>query len=199
MLRTTLITGAALSALLVAACSKPAPATTDATADTSAAAASAAALTPAAVNPAAAPMAAPDFVTKAAATDMFEIAEAKMARTKAASPDVKKFAAMMIADHTKSTEGLKAAIAKSGQTLALPTALPADMQSKADDLGKMTGADFDKGYVSQQVDAHTTALGVMQGYAANGDVPALKDFAASTAPVVQSHLDMASKLQASMK
>lgn len=199
MLRTTLITGAALSALLVAACSKPAPASTDATADNTPAAASAAAPTPAAVNPAAAPMTAPDFVTKAASTDMFEITEAKMARTKAASPDVKKFAAMMITDHTKSTAGLKAAIAKSGQTLPLPTALPAEMQSKVDDLGKMSGADFDKGYIAQQVDAHTTALGVMQGYAANGDTPALKDFAGATAPVVQSHLDMANTLQASMK
>ncbi len=199
MLRTTLITGAALSALLVAACSKPAPATADATADTTPAAASAAAPTAAAANPAAAPMAAPDFVTKAASTDTFEITEAKMARAKATSPDVKKFASMMIADHTKSTAGLKAAIAKSGQTMALPTALPSDMQGKVDDLGKMTGADFDKGYVTQQVDAHTTALGVMQGYAATGDTPALKDFAGSTAPVVQGHLDMANKLQTSMK
>lgn len=197
MLRTTLIAGAALSALIVAACSKPA-ATTDAAADNSPAAASAAA--PTAATPAtAAPMTGADFVTKAGSTDMFEITEAKMAGKMATSPDVKKFAAMMIADHTKSTAGLKAAIAKSGQTLPLPTALPADMQSKVDDLAKMKGADFDKGYIAQQVDAHTTALGVMQGYAMGGDVPALKDFAGSTAPVVQSHLDVATKLKTSMK
>lgn len=194
MLRTPLIAGAALSALVVAACSKPPPTTAT---DSTAAAASAAAPT-AATPAAAAPMTAADFVTKAASTDMFEIAEAKMARNKAASADVKKFAAMMIADHTKSTAGLKAAIAKSGQTLTPPAALAGDMQSKVDDLAKTTGADFDKAYVSQQVDAHTTALGVMRDYAASGDTPALKDFAGSTAPVVQTHLDMAQKLQASM-
>ena len=197
MFRTTLIAGAALSALIVAGCSKPAPAA-DTTAADSSAAASAAAPAPAAASPAAAPMTAADFVTKAASTDMFEITEAKMAQKKATSPDVKKFAAMMIADHTKSTAALKAAIAKSGQTLPLPTALPADMQSKVDDLGKSAAGDFDKTYVSQQVDAHTTALGVMQGYGASGDVPALKDFAGSTSTVVQGHLDMANKLQASM-
>ena len=189
MFRTTLVAGAALSALIVAACSKPAP-KTDATADA----------TPPAAAPAATPtpMTAADFVTKAASTDMFEITEAKMAEKKATSPDIKAFAAMMIKDHTKSTADLKAAIAKSGQSLPPPAALPADMQSKVDDLVKTSGADFDKTYVTQQVDAHTTALGVMQGYAMAGDVPALKDFAGATSKVVHNHLDMADKLQASM-
>jgi putative membrane protein len=191
MFRTTLVAGAALAALIVAACSKPAP-KTDAAADATAPAAAPA--TP----PAPAAMSAADFVTKAASTDMFEITEAKMAEKKATSPDVKAFAAMMIKDHTKSTADLKAAIAKSGQSLTLPTALPADMQGKVDDLGKTSGADFDKTYIGQQVDAHTTALGVMQGYAMGGDVPALKDFAGATAKVVQGHLDMATKLQGSM-
>jgi putative membrane protein len=188
MFRTTLVVGAALSALIVAACSKPAP-KTDANADTTAPAAAPA--TP----PEPPPMTAADFVTKAASTDMFEIAEAKMAEKKATSPDVKAFAAMMIKDHTKSTADLKAAIAKSGQALALPTALPADMQAKLDDLSKTSGADFDKTYITQQVEAHTTALGVMQGYAMGGDVPALKDFAGATSKVVHGHLDMADKLQ----
>jgi hypothetical protein len=38
----------------------------------------------------------------------------------------------------------------------------------------------------------------MQAYAMGGDVPALKDFAGATSKVVQGHLDMANKLQASM-
>ena len=204
MLRTTLIAGAALSALVVAACSKPASSGADTAANTTPPAASdtapaaAAAGAPTAANPAAAPLTAADFVTKAASSDMFEITESKMAEKKATSPDVKKFAAMMIRDHTKSTADLKAAIAKSGQSLTLPTALPADLQSRVDDLAKTSGADFHKTYISQQVDAHTQTLAALQGYAANGDVPALKDFAANTAKVVQMHLDAAQKLQASM-
>ena len=197
MFRTSLIAGAALSALIVAACSKPA-AKTDAAADTTTRRRRAGARRRS-PRPAAAPMTAADFVTKAASTDMFEKTEAKMAEKMGTSPDVKKFAAMMITDHTKSTADLKAAIAKSGQTLPIPAALPADMQAKVDALAKMTGADFDKGYITQQVEGHTMALGVMQGYSMGGDVPALKDFATSTTKVVQMHLDMAQKLQASMK
>ena len=198
MFRTSLVAGAALSALIVAACSKPA-AKTDAAADTTTAAAAPAPAAAAPAPAAPAPMTAADFVTKAASTDMFEKTEAKMAEKMGTSPDVKKFAAMMITDHTKSTADLKAAIAKSGQTLQIPAALPADMQSKVDALAKMTGADFDKGYITQQVEGHTMALGVMQGYSMGGDVPALKEFATNTTKVVQMHLDMAQKLQASMK
>jgi putative membrane protein len=193
MFRATLVATAALSALLVSACSKPAPAT-DATADATTPAASAAA-TPAATP---APMTAADFVTKVASSDMFEITEAKMAEQKATKPDIKAFASKMIKDHTANIADLKTAIAKSGQTLTLPAALPADLQAKVDDLAKTSGGDFDKTYVTQQVDAHTTALGVVQGYAMAGDVPALKDYAAATAKVVQDHLDMANKIQASM-
>ena len=89
MIRTTLIVGAAISALIVSACSKPA-AKTDATADATPAAAPVRCVNSAAA--ADAPMTAADFVTKAASTDMFEITEAKMAQKKATSPDVKKFA-----------------------------------------------------------------------------------------------------------
>src|SRR6185503_9830899 len=71
--------------------------------------------------------AAPDFVTKAAASDMFEVAIGRVAAQKATNPEVKKFARMMVDAHTKSTDALKAAIAASGQTLTLPAALPADL------------------------------------------------------------------------
>lgn len=195
MFRISLVTAAAVSALIVSACSKPA-AKTDTTADAAAPAATPAA-TPAAAA-AQASMTAADFVTRAASSDMFEITEAKVAEKKATSADVKSYAAMMIKDHTESTTKLKAAIAKANPPLTLPPTLPTDMQAKVADLNKASGADFDKTYISQQVDAHTATLGVMQGYATGGDTPALKDFAAATSKVVQSHLDMANKLQASM-
>jgi putative membrane protein len=136
--------------------------------------------------------AAPDFVAKAASSDMFEVAAGKLAATKAANPEVKKFARMMVQAHTKSTEGLKAAIASSGQTtLAPPAALPSDLQSKLDDLNGKAGADFDKAYMDAMVDGHQSALDLMQRYAQDGDVAAIKQFAAATAPVVQDHLTRA--------
>lgn len=46
-----------------------------------------------------------------------------------------------------------------------------------------------------QVDAHQDALNLLQRYAQDGDVASIKSFAATTAPVVQGHLDQAKVLR----
>lgn len=130
------------------------------------------------------------FVMKAAMSDMFEIASSKIAATKASDAKLKKFASDMVAAHTATTAGLKAAIAKGNVAATPPAALDAEHQGMIDKLNAASGADFDALYRSQQMDAHTQALAVHQGYAASGDNAALKAFAADTAPKVKSHLDM---------
>lgn len=143
--------------------------------------------------------AAPDFVTKAAMSDMYEIEAAKVALARSKNADVKKFAQMMIDDHTKSTNNLKAAIAASGLTLTPPAALDDDHAKKVQDLKDKDAADFDKDYLNDQVDAHQAALDLMQRYANDGDNASIKGFAATTAPVVQGHYDQAKQLRDAMK
>jgi putative membrane protein len=193
----TLSIAAAVAALSIAACNNPdqtkgaaTPAEQSVTPD-----ANPAATVPTPANEAAAP----DFVTKAAASDMFEVAAGKLAGTRSTNAAVKKFAKEMVTAHTKSTADLKKAIASSGQTLTPPAALPPDMQGKIDDLTKADAKDFDKKYIDGQVDAHQDTLNVMQRYAQDGDVADIKAFAATTAPVVQQHLDMAKKIKDGMK
>jgi putative membrane protein len=136
-----------------------------------------------------------EFADKAAKSDAFEIAAAKLAKTNAASADVKTFAATMIDAHTGSTAKIKAAAAKATPVIKPDPTLTSDLQSKLDDLGKLKGADFDKAYVDGQVSAHEDALSLMKGYAGNGDTPSLKAAAGEIAPVVQKHLDMARALK----
>ncbi|MDB5715934.1 MAG: hypothetical protein JWO15_3331 [Sphingomonadales bacterium] len=131
-----------------------------------------------------------DFVKNAALSDMYEIASSKLAATMATSAGLKKFAAEMITAHTATTAGLKAAIAKDGVKDMPPKALDPEHQALIDALKATKGADFDALYKSQQTDAHTKALALMQGYATSGDQMALKAFASDTAPKVKSHLDM---------
>lgn len=197
MSRHLLIAGACIAALSLAACGKKAetegaatPAEQAMTPD-----ANPAATVPTPANEATAA----DFVPKAAASDMFEVELAKVAQKRATSAEVKKFAGEMITAHTKTTADLKKAIADSGQTITPPAALPADLQAKIDDLSKVDAKDFDKNYMDNQVDAHQSALNLMQRYAEDGDVPAIKAFAAATAPAVQKHYDMAKALRDSLK
>ena len=136
-----------------------------------------------------------DFADKAAKSDAFEIAAAKLAKTNAESADVKKFAATMIDAHTGSTAKIKAAAAKASPAIKPDPTLTSDQQSKLDDLGKLKGADFDKAYIDGQISAHEDALSLMKDYAANGDTPSLKTAAGEIAPVVQKHLDMVKALK----
>lgn len=193
MNRKLLIAGCAVLALSAAACSKK-PGASDATAAATPDANPAATI-PTPANEAAAP----DFATKAAISDMFEIAASKVALERSTNKDVKAFAQMMIDAHTQSTADLKAAIAASGQTIALPETLPQDKMDAIDDLKKADAKDFDKKFMDAQTDGHQAALDLMTRYAQDGTVPAIKDFATKTAPVVQTHLDKAKAIKDALK
>ena len=101
----------------------------------------------------------------------------------------------MATAHGKTADSLKAAIAASGAAITLPMALSKDMQDDLDDLSKAGNDDFDKKYADSQVDAHQAMLNLLQRYAQDGDTPAIKAFAAATAPTVQEQLNTAEGLK----
>lgn len=144
---------------------------------------------PVTAEDAAAPKGAQAFAESMANGDMFEIESSKLAATMSKNQAVKDFAAMMVKDHTASSARLKAATA--GMTPAVTLAPMLDTMQQAD-LAALKGAGdtFDKLYVEKQVAAHEKALALLTAYASTGDAPALKDFAAKTAPVVEGHLKM---------
>ncbi len=136
----------------------------------------------------------PDFVKAAAAqTDAFEREEGRLAAARGSTGRVKDFGRMMVADHTKTTAALKAALRKAGLA-APPAGLSGEEQSNVATLRGLHGAAFDKAYIAQQIAAHQAALGVMQGYAAGGDNAVLKKAAADTVPIVRGHLQAAQQI-----
>jgi len=135
------------------------------------------------------------FADKAAKSDAFEIAAAKLAGTNGMSASVKAFAAKMIKAHTDSTAKIKKAAAAASPAVTPDPTLTADQQAKLDAMGKLKGADFDTAYAAGQVAAHDDALALMKDYAANGDTPTLKAAAAEIVPAVQDHLVMARALR----
>jgi putative membrane protein len=139
-----------------------------------------------------------EFADTAAKSDAFEIAAAKLAKKDAASPDIKSFAAMMITDHTASTAKIKKAASAADPAITPNPALTDDQNQELAKLGGLSGADFDKEYVRNQVDAHTTALALLTVYADHGEVPSLKAAAGEIKPVVQMHLDKIKDIQAKL-
>ena len=106
-------------------------------------------------------------------------------------------AAQKGADAQSAREAMEKAVAKArAEARAMIDAARADMQAKLDALNASTT--FDKDYMTGQVEAHQNTLTLLQGYAAAGDTPAIKTFAAASAPVVQGHLERARTLNDSL-
>jgi putative membrane protein len=147
----------------------------------------------AAMKPASAalPTDASGFANAVASSDMFEIESAKLALANSPSADVKSVAQMLQRDHQKSTADLKAAAAG---TVTVTPALDADKQGMLDALKGLSGADFDRKFLSQQRTAHQNALLLLQNYAQSGDNPALKAFADEARPVVERHIDALNRI-----
>jgi putative membrane protein len=133
-----------------------------------------------------------DFIKEAAMSDMLEIEAAKVAQQKGDADD-KKFADMMITDHTKTSTELKG-LTPADLKAAMPTSLDSSHQKKLDKLKDTKPEDFASEYDSMQVSAHKDAVSLFERYAKGGDNAALKDWAGKTLPALQHHLDMAQKL-----
>ncbi|MBN2970485.1 DUF4142 domain-containing protein [Roseomonas aeriglobus] len=136
------------------------------------------------------------FANTAAASDAFEIESSRLAEKNAGSAAVKAFAAKMIDAHTESTAKLKAAAASASPAITPDPTLTADQQAQLAAMRNATGAAFDRLYIDAQKAAHTATLDTLKSYAASGDVPSLKAFAAELSPKVAAHLNMANGLKA---
>jgi putative membrane protein len=140
------------------------------------------------------------YVTQAAVADMFEIESSKLALEKTTNADVKRFAQMMIDEHTKSSEGLKTAAASAGPTASVPATLDLKHQGLLDELkAKASGGEFDRAYIEAQTKGHEDALKLHRSYAEQGDHGALKQHAAGAVPIVTAHLEQAQKISMAVK
>lgn len=127
-----------------------------------------------------------DFMKAAAQGGMAEVEMGRLAASKAADPEVKKYGQMMVDDHSKANAELKTLAGKKNVTL------PADLgshQATVDKLKGLSGADFDKAYVSAMVDDHEEDVGEFQSQADKSADADVKAFAAKTLPVLKNHLE----------
>jgi putative membrane protein len=135
------------------------------------------------------------FANNAAASDAFEVQTSKLALDNSQSSAVKKFATQMIAAHTQSTGKLKALAANLSPAIVPDPTLAPDQQAKLDALKDKKGSEFDSAYAAVQVAGHQQTLDKVRSYAGTGDVPELKSFAQTLAPIVAAHLNMAKALK----
>jgi putative membrane protein len=129
---------------------------------------------------------------KAARSSMAEIQPGKIATERAASPEVKQFGEMMVTDHNKATEDLKAAASQSGVTL--PTDVDPKHRSAINRLSKLSGEAFDRAYMQLMIAEHKKDVAEFQRQAQAGSDENLKQFAQDKLPALQQHLQQAQEI-----
>ncbi|MFD2720974.1 DUF4142 domain-containing protein [Hymenobacter monticola] len=130
-----------------------------------------------------------EFMMTAAHSDQNEIQQSKMALAKGVTGMAKEMANKMIADHTKSTNDLKAIAAKKG--LTLPTDMDAEHKALAPAMEKLSGKEFETRYLAQMQTDHQKTANTMASHEKMTQDADLKAFIGKTLPVVEQHLGMA--------
>jgi putative membrane protein len=147
---------------------------------------------PAAVQPAA--MSDAGFVQTVANSDAFEIQSSELAATRAGRQQVKDFAAMMVRDHSSTTQQLTT-LAPAINLAAPAPVLDGEMQRKLDGLRNQDGEAFDDAYLDAQVEAHENAIRAFEQYVAGAQPGRLRDWANSTLPKLREHLQQVQGLE----
>ncbi len=138
-----------------------------------------------------------NFSKDVAADGMFEVEMGKIAMKNAGTQSVKDFGQMMVNDHTKINDELKALAAK--KMVDLPQTVTADQQKTIDKMSKETGKTFDKDYVPMMVDGHKNAIAAFKSAGDKITDSDYKDFILKTMPTLQKHLDAIQAIRKKMK
>lgn len=135
-----------------------------------------------------------DFAVKVTDGGLYEVQLSTMALTKSTSAEVKKFAQMMVDDHTKANNELKALASDKG--IALPDIIGEKKQKKYYDLERDEKKEnFDKNYMDEMVSEHKDMINAFEKEAENGKDADVKSWAAGKLSALRHHLEEAERVR----
>ncbi len=135
------------------------------------------------------------FLERAVMRGLTQIELGKLAVQKASSPDLKMFGQKMMDDRTKLNTRLARLAGKEG--LAVPGSLDGKHQARVDKLAKLSGEEFDKAYVKDQLNGQNRDAQAFLRESQEGEDAAIKAFALKVLPDVQKHYDTLKSLDKS--
>lgn len=152
---------------------------------------------------AAAPPTDPQIAMIAVTADNIDIDYGKLAARKTSNPKVKQFANLMVTDHT-SVNNKATALAKklnvTPEESDTSRSLKSDADKMLEKLRGLSGAEFDKAYIDNEVSYHEAVIKtVTDTLIPNTKNPELKSLLESAGPIFNSHLQHAKEVQASLK
>lgn len=132
------------------------------------------------------------FVHKACMAGMAEVKLGQLAVDQASSPEVRKFGQRMVDDHSRANRELMDICERKG--LTPDKNMGRHHQELMERLSKLSGADFDRQYVSHLVKDHDEAIELFEREAKDGQDPDLRAYAEKALPTLREHQQMARDL-----
>jgi len=145
----------------------------------------------------------PQIAMIAVTANNVDIDAGKLAAQKSSNPKVKQFAQMMVTDHTsvnKKATALAKKLKVTPEESHTSRSLKSDGDKTLEKLRGLSGAEFDKAYVDNEVGYHEAVIKVVTDtLIPNTKNAELKKLLETAGPVFNSHLTHAKELQSSLK
>jgi len=132
-----------------------------------------------------------DFANKAAQGGMAEVELGKLAQKRGSTAHVKDYGKMLVGDHTRLNNEFKDIASR--ENITLPSDVSPEQRQTIDMLAKLSGAQFDRAFLSDSVKDHRADIKEFEKEAANGQDVAVKNFASNSLDTLRTHLKMAEK------
>jgi putative membrane protein len=136
------------------------------------------------------------FLGQVTQASLLNVAMGKLAIEKASNPAVKDFARKMVADHERGLAIFKKVADRDG--VPIESQLDSKHQERLDKLAKLSGPEFDRAYVKDQLKAHQRMVSYFQSEADNSTESQANKVANNLLPAVQKHLNDAKELNKSL-
>lgn len=131
------------------------------------------------------------FLRDAIQGNYSEVALGRMVQNRAVSPDVRRFGAMLVRDHSKSLAQAQHIARR--LHLRIPARLSPEARAEQHRLQTLRGRDFDREVRRFSIDEHRNDIAAFRAQAHSGD-RATSAYAAANVPVMQHHLAAARAL-----
>ena len=138
-----------------------------------------------------------DFLVKAANGGLTEVEMGRMAESKATDPGVKRFAAMMVNDHTAANNEVKSLAA--ARNVSIPSTPSEEHQKDMAKFNDKTGKNFDKDYMDMMVDDHQETIKLFEKTNDDTKDEQVRTFINNTLPKLRMHLDSAQAIRKALK
>jgi putative membrane protein len=136
------------------------------------------------------------FLGQVTQASLLNIEMGKLAQEKSASEAVKEFGKKMIADHQRGLSIFKKVADRDGVTV--DAQLDSKHKERLDKLAKLSGPEFDRAYIKDQLKAHQRMVSYFQSEADNSTESIASKMANNMLPAVQKHLNETKDLNKSM-